>query len=138
MRSLLAAVAATAAVASAAPPGYAATPAGYVLSECVHNVPAGAHLQRTSTGVTVTDTTGAVSLLPLCTQSADRPMIWSPLHGRSSKPHVRGQERLLQFPADYRGWIEASAIETRETRGSSNSVMDTTLSCSMPMLLLLP
>lgn len=97
-------VASAAAAAGSVPAGYVPTPVGYMLQECVHNVPAGAHIEKLASGARFTVLGGAEVIIPPCTVSAERPMIWN--MGSASASAVRGSGRKLQFPADYRGWIE--------------------------------
>lgn len=102
---------------------------GYMYKKCVHSLPAGAQVARDATGATVTHSTGSFRI-PLCDGRVRGawPMTiaseaeFKALQQAEHPPQT--QQRELQLPADYNGWLEY-ANTTHFTSGGYSSFLGT-------------
>jgi hypothetical protein len=78
-------------------PSYTPTPAGYILSECVHEVPSGARVSKTAERATLVEPLdGAPYKIPRCDGKG-----W-PVRRLRATPNP--------LPPDYDGWLEYTAL----------------------------
>lgn len=102
---------------------YTATPAGYVLSHCVHEVPSGARIGWHADGVrrTVTNPSSeldAPRVLPLCLPRVDasNPVLRARDESESeAKSEAEAATRGL--PANYDGWLQYTVANTSAPTG---------------------
>lgn len=126
----LCALGASAAAAAPSPSQYVPTPAGYMRSDCVHRVPSGSTVTRTSAGMRVLEPGGAERVLPTCAVSNDEtgPVTLS----KASVEAAALRGRALQLPADYDGWLQYAAFEYTGSPGLSAFLCNLTCPSSLP------
>lgn len=100
---------------------YTQTPAGRMLSSCVHTVPSGSTIERTANGATVTHLDGSTSTLPKC-ETNGLPLILKDESVVSTRSALRSsttsaRDRRAQLPADYDGWLEYAAYNDPTASG---------------------
>jgi len=98
---------------------YAATPAGWVLSHCITDLPEGATVSRVSeTETNIILVTGETVPVPLCRPKVNRtnptlrrnsPKSTQPPTTEAEEGQGQGQRQVSQLPPDYDGWLQYTA-----------------------------
>lgn len=107
-------------------PGYTATPAGYVKSECVRTVPSGAHLEEREDHLRVTLPSGEVQRHALCDRSDGRPTFLPAAHAERGQVAASDASKVVggPLPPDYDGWLEYTAFKDASAKGFDSFLGD--------------